>query len=122
MPSSAASRSCSARIASTRRSPLFAVEPGQLLANPLLGRTGPFHRMAERGGGVDGREHLAARRLDVTLEPLDVPLDLGVLELLGLQCLGRVVTRGRTRSAAASRRASSSSAGRLTTRLELLDL
>ncbi len=35
-----------------------------------------LHRVAQRRGGIDGGEDLAARRLDVRFEALDVPLDL----------------------------------------------
>ena len=100
----------------------FSLELGELLANPLLGRVGALHRMAKRGRGVDRREHLAARRLDVPLEPLDVALDLRVLELFGLQRLGRLAgaRRRRIRGSFASR--FELQPGRLATRLQLLDL
>ena len=39
--------------------------------------------MAQRGRGVDGGEHFAARRLHVPLEPFDAGLQIGVGVLLG---------------------------------------
>ena len=47
------------------------VELAELLANPGPGGGRVLHRVAERRRGVDGGIHLAARRLDVSLESFD---------------------------------------------------
>ena len=49
------------------------------------GGRGVLHRVAQRGRGVDRREHFAARRLDVRLEPFDVALDVGVRGFLAVR-------------------------------------
>ncbi|HUR81390.1 MAG TPA: hypothetical protein VM733_11525, partial [Thermoanaerobaculia bacterium] len=59
----------------------------------LFGHAGPrrsrvFHRVPKRRRGVDGGEHLAARRLDISLEAIDVTPHVRVRGFLGTEGLG----------------------------------
>ena len=69
----------------------FDVEAANLLRHARSRSRGMFHRVTKRRGRVDGGEDLASRRLDVSLEPLDVPLQIRVGGLFRLKRLrGRV--------------------------------
>ena len=61
---------------------IFDFEGGNLLGHAHAGGNGVLHCVAESGGGVDGGKHLAARRLDVGLEALDLALHSHVRRFL----------------------------------------
>ena len=60
---------------------------------------GVLHRVAQRRRGVDRREHLAARRLDVRFEPFDLPLRVRVGVLFGRASVVRGLVALRRRRA-----------------------
>ena len=82
-----------------------------------------LQRVAQRGGGVDRREHLAARRLDVRLEPFDFALRRRRRRPASAASVAAARSRfGRARRPQPSRRDVERCARRLAARLEPLEL
>ena len=99
----------------------FDLQLRQLLPDPPLRHVRVLHRVAQRGGCIDGCEDFAARRLDVALEPLDVALNIRILGLFGSQGAGGLLpSGGRIRRGLAPRLELQPC--RLASRLERLDL
>ena len=84
-PRCGAARSAAARSAFDQRSPILDLERGDPLGHAGARRDGVLHRVAQRRRGVDRREDLAAGRLDVRLESLDLTLGVDVGGLFGRQ-------------------------------------
>ena len=97
------------------------VELAELFTDARAGSGGMLHRVAQRGGRIDRGIDLAARGLDVRLEPFDRPIGERVRLFLGGEGLGRVLalTDGACRRGAALLELER---GRRPARLERLDL
>ena len=73
---------------------IFDLERGDLLRHPRARGDGVLHGVPQRRRGVDRGEHLAARRLDVRLEPFDLALRGDIRRFLGRERRGRLVAFG----------------------------
>ena len=99
----------------------FDVQLGERRADPLAGGRRVFERVTQSGRRIDGGKHLAARRLDVRLESLDLAMRRFVrLGVVRQRLFGPVAVRERRGGGHAP--GGERSAGRLAPRVERVEL